>query len=308
MHHDKQRWKTSRCQQEWRAFQQSRNTYFHAIRDAKRSDWHTVLSSAKGNDVFTANKYTKPRRVARTPILNFQGQQAIDFQTKCDTFHTAMFPTPPEAHAAPPIPPALTPQSPAFTSAEIDYVIHISAPNKAPEPAGMPFLLLQKAHLAAPQLFIILYPALIQHGYHLLCWRQATGAIFKKQNKPDYTEPKAYRIIALLNCLGKISEKIIATRLSDLAVTTDQLHNKQMGGRRYRAAIEAVLCLLHEITKANNNKHIQSIVFFDVKGASDHVSKVRLLDTMQRLHLDPAVIRSTETILSDRQIGLAFDG
>ena len=141
-----------------------------------------------------------------------------------------------------------------------------------------------------------------------LCWRQATGAILKKQNKPDYTAPKAYRIIALLNCLGKISEKIIATRFCYLAEATDLLHNEQMGGRRYRAAIDAVLCLLHDITKANNNKHILSILFFDVKGAFDHVSKARLLDTMRRLYLDPAVIRWTDTFLSDRQIGLAFDG
>ena len=29
---------------------------------------------------------------------------------------------------------------------------------------------------------------------------------------------------------------------------------------------------------------------------------------MQRLHLHPAIIRWTDTLLSDRQIGLAFDG
>ena len=81
-----------------------------------------------------------------------------------------------------------------------------------------------------------------------------------------------------------------------------------MGGRKYRAAIDAVLSLLHDITLANNNKKILSILFFDVKGAFDHVSKARLLDTMQRLHLHPAVIRWTDTLLSDRQIGLAFDG
>ena len=95
----------------------------------------------------------------------------------------------------------------------------------------------------------------------------------QKQNKPDYTAPKAYRIISLLNCLGKISENIIATRLSYLAETADLLHNEQMRGRRYREAIDAVLCLLHDITKANNNKHILSILFFDVKGTYDHVSK-----------------------------------
>ena len=137
----------------------------------------------------------------------------------------------------------------------------------------MPFLLLQQAHQAARQLFNILYPALIQHGYHPLCWCQAIGANLKMQNKPDYTAAKAYRIIALLNCLGKISEKIIATRHSYLAEKTDLLHNEQMGGRRYCAAIDAVVCLLHNITKANNNKHVLSILFFDVKGVFDHVSK-----------------------------------
>ena len=95
----------------------------------------------------------------------------------------------------------------------------------------MPFLLLQKAYLTATQIFNTLYPHLIEHGYHPLCWRQATGAILKKQNKPDYTAPEAYRIIALLNCLGKISEKIIATRLAYLAETSDLLHNEQMGER-----------------------------------------------------------------------------
>ena len=81
-----------------------------------------------------------------------------------------------------------------------------------------------------------------------------------------------------------------------------------MGGRRYRATIDAVLCLLHDITKANNNKKILSILFFDVKGAFDDVSKTRLLDIMQHLHLNPAVIRLTDTFLSNRQIGLTFDG
>ena len=125
---------------------------------------------------------------------------------------------------------------------------------------------------------------------------------------PYYTAPKAYRIIDLLNCLGKISERIIATRLSYIAETSDLLHNEQMGGRRYRATIDTVLCLLHDITQANNNKKILSILFFVVKGAFDHVSKTRLLDTMQHLHLHPTVIKWTDSFLSNRQIGLVFDG
>ena len=40
-----------------------------------------------------------------------------------------------------------------------------------------------------------------------------------KKDKPDYSNPKAYRVIALLNCLGKLLEKLFASRLSFLANT-----------------------------------------------------------------------------------------
>ena len=141
-----------------------------------------------------------------------------------------MFPEPPEAPPAPLISPGLTLDWPMFTAQEIATTIQSLAPNKAPGPDGMPFLLLQKTDQAVSDLFNTLYPLLVEHGYHPLCWIQATGAVLQKQNKPDYTAPKAYRIIALLNCLGKISEKIIATRLSYLAETSNLLHNEQMGG------------------------------------------------------------------------------
>ena len=177
MHYHKRRWKATRCAEEWRAFQQSRNSYFHSIRQAKQTDWRTFLSSAKGKDVFTAYKYTKPRRVERTPILNFQGQHAVDFQSKCNTFRKAMFPQPPEAPPAPPISPGPTLDWPTVTTQAIAKAIKTSASNKAPGPDGMPFLLLQKAYQAAPGLFNTLYPRLVEHGYHPLCWRQATGTI-----------------------------------------------------------------------------------------------------------------------------------
>ena len=80
-----------------------------------------------------------------------------------------MFPQPPEAPPAPPIPPGPTLDWPTVTAQEIANAIHTSAPNKAPGPDGMPFLLLQKAYQAAPGLFNTLYPLLVEHGYHPLC-------------------------------------------------------------------------------------------------------------------------------------------
>ena len=52
---------------------------------------------------------------------------------------------------------------------------------------------------------------------------EATGIILKKPNR-DTSLPKSYRIISLLNCLGKISKKIIARRLAYLANTLNIVH------------------------------------------------------------------------------------
>jgi hypothetical protein len=55
--------------------------------------------------------------------------------------------------------------------------------------------------------------------------------IIKKIGKPDYGISKAYRPISLLNCLEKISEKILATRLAHMAEKYHLLHHLQIGGR-----------------------------------------------------------------------------
>ena len=97
--------------------------------------------------------------------------------------------------------------------------------------------------------------------------------------------PKSYRIISLLNCLGKISEKIIARRLTFLANTTNIIHFDQMGSRKQISAIDAVMTLVHDIQLAKHEKKDTSVLFMDVKGAYDHVSANQLLKICQNLDL-----------------------
>src|SRR5207237_10245031 len=104
-----------------------------------------------------------------------------------------------------------------------------------------------------------------------------------KTNKPDYTIPKAYRPVSLLNCLGKIAEKIMTKRLAYIAETQGLLHADQMGGRQGRSAIDAVMALVHDVQQAKCNGKVLSALFVDVKGAFDHVSITQLLLILQSL-------------------------
>ncbi len=51
----------------------------------------------------------------------------------------------------------------------------------------------------------------------------------------------------LLNCLNKISEKIIVIRLSKLTEMSDLLYKDLMSNRRQKFTVNAALCFTHNI-------------------------------------------------------------
>ena len=103
----------------------------------------------------------------------------------------------------------------------------------------------------------------------------------------------------LLNCLDKISEKILVTRLSNLAEVSDLLYKDQMNDRKQRFTVNAALCLTHDIQLANHNKKILLALLLNVKRAFDHVFLNQLLKIMQNLHLLYILIKQVQLFLSD---------
>lgn len=68
----------------------------------------------------------------------------------------------------------------------------------------------------------------IRLGCHLPAWKTAKGVKLYKQNKIDYTVIKSYRVIRLLNCLGKVYEKVVADMLANWFQVHTILHEGQM--------------------------------------------------------------------------------
>ena len=87
----------------------------------------------------------------------------------------------------------------------------------------------------------------IRLQYHPQRWRHAKGVLLEKPNKSDRTLEKSYRVISLLNCLGKIVEKVVAEQLSQFCEANGKLHKGQMGARKYRSAIDAAALLIQKV-------------------------------------------------------------
>ena len=308
MHGRWREWKETRSTPARNQFNATRNSFFNSIREAKSKNWNNFLEGARGKDIFTAMRYTKPRRTDPTPDIILDNNTASTFKDKAKLFRKALFPPPPtaEIEAEDQTPMRRLPW-PRVTHKEIRDAIMSSSSTKAPGPDGLGFECLKKAYAAIPEYFHALFEVLIRAGYHPKIWREATIAIIKKSGKPDYSAPKAYRPISLLNCLGKISEKIMATRLAHMAERYNLLHRLQIGGRPKRSAVDAAMFLTTRIDEANKKGKTTSTLCIDVKGAFDNVYKDRLIQTMRKMKLDQKTIRWVESFLSNRMASLSFD-
>ena len=240
----------------WKA---AKNTYFHAIRTAKTQHWLNFLANAEGAEAFTAYRYTKGACISTIQALTYESsasqKTAYSFEEKCTALLTTLFPTAnqqgdlqaslqedlqedlradlqagPQASLQPNLQARW--EWPELEDQEIKNAILTPSIRKAPGPDQITCLLLRKAYMAALVVFNSLYRTLFNIGYHPACWREAVGVILPKPGKPDYSTPKAYRVIALLNALGKTLERVYAVRLGYLAQTTNLLYPSQVGGRK----------------------------------------------------------------------------
>lgn len=294
--------------QDKEAYLVARNRYFLAIKNAKRDHWNQFLEKTDPKSIFKAMAYTKPLSNGLMPAIN--GQDT--FEGKCDELRKTLFPEPPPDQ----------PLHSRWNSYQVgawkweplgpdELQAACSASKikgKTPGPDGITQEIIGRAYSAVPDTFLKVYSTLITRGHHPRCWKQATGVTLAKPNKPDYTLPKAYRIISLLNCLGKVSERIMANRLSAMAEAGPLLHPSQMGGRKKRSAVDTALLLTDFVERNREKGRKSSAVFLDVKGAFDHVAKGRLLQTLIKLRLPYSVVSWTMSFLKQRLVRLAFDG
>ena len=289
-------------------YKQKRNAYYQSIQKSKSDMWNQYVEELDGPELHKLLKRLRIRKTQQTPTLQYGGSTATTFKEKAELFRTAMFPPPPAYEAPQATEAAHTIPWTTVTDLEIKDAIFTSAQDKAAGPDGLSFRCLRQAYTAIPSWFNNLYKAVLSNGYHPTCWREAKGAILAKPNKPDYQSPKAYRIIALLNCLGKIAEKLVAQRLSSLCESFQLLHQDQMGGRPHRSAPDSILALVHHIQLGKLNRQTTSALFMDVKGAFDNVSRDRLLQTMKEMGLPQQLISWTGHFMTCRQIGLVSRG
>ncbi|KAI1004634.1 hypothetical protein K3495_g3577 [Podosphaera aphanis] len=91
-----------------------------------------------------------------------------------------------------------------------------------------------------------LFGACLQLGTHPTCFKLAEFVLLPKPNR-DLTSIKGWRPIAILSCLGKGLERLLAKRMAHLAGVYDVVGHQKFGALPKRSATDLVSCVVHDV-------------------------------------------------------------
>ena len=119
-------------------------------------------------------------------------------------------------------------------------------------------------------------------GYWPAEFKHAKTIVLQKPGKTPgaYKTPKGYRPIALLSCLGKVVEAILAARITAVAEEAGLLPAEQMGNREARSIETVIRLIVAQVEEAWSLGASASLLQLDIQGYFDSISPARLVDSL----------------------------
>ena len=291
-----------------------RNFFKRSCRFAKAEWANTTLAKAQPDEVWGFRKWASGIRSYPMPALD-RGPNttpATSHQEKCDTLRNTLYQPPPPLPD--PIELDLSRREPNelpfqdITETEVHEALFSTNSNTSPGPSQISYTMLKWAWPIIRTELTTLIQKCLARGYHPQQWRRATAVALRKPNKPDYSKPRAYRLITLLECMGKLLEKIVAHRLTYMIGRYKLIAGAQCGGRANHATTDALLSFVHDLQTAWNHGKVTSALTFDIKGYFDFVNHNRLIAEMQKRQIPLEYLRWTKSFLSQRKAAICVDG
>ena len=129
-----------------------------------------------------------------------------------------------------------------------------------------------------------------------------------KAGKRDRSSPRSWRPIALLSCLGKGLERLVAKRMAWTALTNKVLSAQHAGASPKRSTMDLVASFVHEAENALAAGLEVSMVTMDVQGAFDALLKRRLLQRIRCQGWPLKVLKLTDSFLTGRIVRVRLEG
>ena len=226
------------------------NNFFKCLVKAAKKKWamdlRPRLSWTRSGSLLTGSRGsdgTPPPR-SRNPVVRWPQPP----RTSASCFETPFsHPLPDTFHSDFSIPHKTTRQFTDVTDHEIDTAIRDTSNTSAPGFIKVPYWAIKWAWASHRTVMTFIYRHALRLGLHHESWKMAITVVIPKPGKPSHSVPRAYRPIQLLECMGKVLEKIVASRLMFDIGKHELVLFIQFSGRTASSCVDAGLSLTHNI-------------------------------------------------------------
>jgi len=205
--------------------------------------WSEYLQNLRGAEVWRAARYPNPWAGMTVEALpDREGKQASTSLEKEEMLrHESCPPNDDDQYYE--LPPAGSAHR-RVTEQAVQRDRLSQSVKKAPRPDKLLFRAIRLLWKWEKERMVRLTKAAIRSGRHPSVWKRASGVVIHNRGKDNYTQLKAYRSISLLNCMGKVVEKVVAELMSDEAAMRGLVSDGKFASRRERSAIDAAAIMV----------------------------------------------------------------
>jgi len=143
----------------------------------------------------------------------------------------------------------------------------------------------------------------IQYGRILKQWQYSKVVMIPKPSK-DYKTTKGWRPINLINCIGKLGEKVVAERLQEAGL----FHRHQFGSVKGRSAVEAALQVITRAQKYMGSRGAVGWAFWDLKGGFQNAMEEDVLRQLEKSEEGQKLIPYVKNFFRAREFDIEWDG
>ena len=287
--------------------------YNAATRSARQKYFaHKIDLMTENNAPWEGVRWTKPRPPPKYSIISDNGRSIPDMPSLFETMHahfSSAINNRVDDEFINSIPQVPRRDWPPISIAEIKDMLSLTSNCSAPGPDNITW-----HHLKAifeiehvDQSVCLLFNNMCNSGTWPSWFKESISVIIPKPKKPDYTVPKAYRPIALLNTLGKLLTKVIANRLQFDAAAHSLLHEGQCGGVQKHATINAALTLSDFINSNRERGWHVSACAIDVKQFFPSLNHHAVTSVLAKLGFAPCLVNLLESYFRDHSTVYKWD-
>ena len=299
-------------------YRHARNDYATHIHKAKQTHWLEWIEQTDTDNLFTLHKYISAPASdggkARIPGLKVKDEQGnmvtvTTNEQKSEALYSCFFKKPP-AQPEVPMDYNYPPEAEAFvniTEQQVDRNIRKLSPYKATGPLDHSNSLFTHCREDLVPHLTQIFRASLALNYYPDQWKFYTTIVLRKPGKPDYSLPKAYRPVALLDSMAKILSACVAEDLASLAERHNMFPANHFGGRPGRATNDSLMLSTQWIYEKWRQKQVVTALFLDIQGAYPNVVIPMLIHEMRKRGVPKAYTDWTTTKLTGRKTTLRFD-